>query len=41
LLDGVDGQRADRVDRQLIELFVRHANRLPFLRPRSAMTRPL
>jgi hypothetical protein len=36
LLDGVDGQRANRVDRQLIELFLGHAMRLPFLHRRFA-----
>ena len=35
LLDRIDGQRADRVDRQLVEFFLGHAERLPFLGPRS------
>src|SRR5262245_35229502 len=37
LLDRVDGQGTDRVDRQLIELFLGHATRLPFL---TVMTWP-
>ena len=36
LLDGVDGQRADRVDRQLIELFVGHGLQLSVLRSHVA-----
>ena len=36
LLDRVDGQRADRVDRQLIELLTGHAARLPLLYRRFA-----